>query len=96
MFQCFSTIEVASKNVVYLFSPHLSIKTFNLRYKVLQVVVGKVDPVWVMWSVLTDFGLFNRLFRKMCPKMVFFSPKNSGFWSKGLFLRVMVTIISVR
>ena len=38
-----------------------------------------------MWSVLTDFGLFNRLFRKKCPKMVFFLPKKSGFWSKGLF-----------
>ena len=41
--------------------------------------------VWVMWSVLTDFGLFNRLFQKKCPKMVFFLPKKSGFWSKGLF-----------
>ena len=28
---------------------------------------------------------FNRLFRKKCPKMVFFLPKKSGFWSKGLF-----------
>ena len=38
-----------------------------------------------MWSVLTDLGLFNRLLRKKCPKMVFFLPKKSGFWSKGLF-----------
>ena len=38
---------------------------------VLQLPV-KAKTVWVMWSVLTDFGPFNRLFQKKCPKMVFF------------------------
>ena len=36
-------------------------------------------------SVLTDLGLFNRLFRKIFPKMVCFLPKKSVLWEFGPF-----------
>ena len=57
----------------------------NQIFTLMVVMKSKGNAVSVMWSVLTDFGLFNRLYQKKYPKMVFFWPEKSVFWCPGLF-----------